>query len=143
MTAQRTLLLVDDSPDILAALELLLREDGRRILTAESAEEGLQLLALHAVDVVMSDLRLGPASGVGFLEQVKERHPGTMRMLLSGDAVPQSVTSAIRGGAIHKYLTKPWNNAQLREIVREAFLMHSESDSCLQRERRRTRKLVE
>ena len=132
MAEQRTLLLVDDSPDILAALELMLRAAGRRILTAESAEEGLRLLALNAVDVVISDLRLGSVSGVEFLQQVKERHPRTMRMLLSGDAARRPVTDAIRAGTIHKYLSKPWNNAQLREIVREAFFLRPASDGCLQ-----------
>jgi diguanylate cyclase (GGDEF)-like protein/PAS domain S-box-containing protein len=132
MAAQRTLLLVDDSPDILAALELLLREDGRRILTAESAEEGLRLLALHAVDVVISDLRMGPVSGLEFLSRVKERYPGTVRMLLSGDAATPLLTGAISGGAIHKFLTKPWDNVRLRATVREAFSLGAGPDGCLQ-----------
>lgn len=138
MAVQGTLLLVDDSPDILAALQLLLREHGRRILTAESAEEALRLLALNAVEVVISDLRLGPVSGLEFLERVQERYPDTLRMVLSGDAAPPPVTAAIRGGTIHKYLIKPWNNAQLRATVREAFILLSGTDRCLQRIRRRT-----
>lgn len=117
-------------------MNLLLREGGRRILTAESAEEALRLLAVNAVDVVISDLRLGPVSGIEFLLQVTERYPGTVRMVLSGDAAPSPVTEAIGSGVIHRYLTKPWNNARLRETVREALLLHSGADRNSRRKRR-------
>jgi response regulator RpfG family c-di-GMP phosphodiesterase len=92
---------------------------------------------LKALAEVPSDKR-SPAvkrcikNGVEFLLRVMERYPDTLRLMLSGDAAPSPVTDAIRGGAIHKYLTKPWNNAQLREIVREAFIFRSDIDSYLQ-----------
>jgi EAL domain-containing protein (putative c-di-GMP-specific phosphodiesterase class I)/FixJ family two-component response regulator len=120
-TRGRTLLLVDDDPAILAALKLLLDDDGYRIFTAENAADGLQQLARNAVDVVISDQRLPSGSGVEFLARVKELYPGTVRMVLSGFADLSSVTDAVNRGAIYKFLTKPWNNSELREIVREAF----------------------
>jgi len=121
LAAQRTLLLVDDSPDILAALKLLLRDGGRRILTAGSAEEGLRLLALNDVDVVISDPRPGSAGGVEFLLRVKERYPDTVRMVLSGGAAPLPVTDGMRSHTIHEYLTKPCNSTRLRETVGEVL----------------------
>lgn len=117
-------------------MKLLLRDEGVRILTAESAEDGLRLLARNTVDVVISDLDLGSISGAEFLSRTKELYPDAVRMVLSGCTQPALINDAIKRGALYKFLTKPWNNARLRETVRQAFLLHSESDSCLQRERR-------
>lgn len=120
--AARTLLLVDDEPGIVAALQRLLRRDGYRILTATSAAEGLQLLALHDVQVVIADQRMPEISGTEFLSRVKEMHPGTTRIVLTGYTDLQSVTDAVNRGAIYKFLTKPWDDDRLREHVRDAFI---------------------
>jgi len=118
----RTLLLVDDEPHILSALTRLLRRDGYRILTATSAAEGLELLALNDVQVIVSDQRMPEMSGTEFLGRVKEMHPNTIRIVLSGYTELRSITDAINHGAIYKFLTKPWDDELLRENIREAFV---------------------
>ncbi|MBI4998500.1 MAG: EAL domain-containing protein [Rhodocyclales bacterium] len=122
----RTLLLVDDEPHILSALTRLLRRDGYRILTATSAAEGLELLALNEVQVIVSDQRMPEMSGTEFLGRVKEMYPKTIRIVLSGYTELRSITDAINHGAIYKFLTKPWEDALLRENIREAFV-HGET----------------
>jgi len=119
---QRTLLLVDDESNIVSALNRLLRRDGYRILNATSAAEGMELLALNEVQVILSDQRMPEMSGTEFLGRVKEMYPETIRMVLSGYTELTSVTDAINRGAIYKFLTKPWDDDQLREHVREAFI---------------------
>ncbi len=116
-----TLLLVDDEPNILSALQRLFRRDGYTILATSSAEEALALLATQPVDVILSDQRMPGMSGVEFLRRVKETHPETIRIVLSGYTDLQFITDAINEGAIYKFLTKPWDDAQLREQVKEAF----------------------
>jgi CheY-like chemotaxis protein len=118
---ERTLLLVDDEPNILAALKRQLRGAGLRILTATGGEEGLQLLARERVDVILSDQRMPGMTGVDFLRTVKHSHPDTVRMVLSGFTELQSVTDAVNEGAIYKFLTKPWDDTQLRAHILEAF----------------------
>ncbi|HLO95877.1 MAG TPA: EAL domain-containing protein [Burkholderiaceae bacterium] len=118
---RRTLLLVDDEENIVAALKRLLRRDGYQILTANSGGEGLQRLAEHEVDVIISDQRMPGMTGVEFLRRAKELHPGTVRMVLSGYTELQSITDAINEGAIYKFLTKPWDDERLRAHVQEAF----------------------
>ena len=118
---ERTLLLVDDEEAIGAALERLLRHDGYTILRATSGAEGLQMLAQHEVGVVISDQRMPGMSGVDFLSQVKELYPQAIRIILSGYADLDSVTSAINQGAIYKFFVKPWENNTLRADVVEAF----------------------
>lgn len=117
----RTLLLVDDEPNILAALKRLMRRANYRILTAASGKEGLDLLAQNEVDVIVSDQRMPGMTGVEFLRTVKNLYPETVRIVLSGFTELQSVTDAVNEGAIYKFLTKPWDDAKLREHVEEAF----------------------
>jgi response regulator RpfG family c-di-GMP phosphodiesterase len=117
----RTILLVDDEANITSALKRTLRRDGYNILTANSGAEGLDLLAIHEVGVIISDQRMPQMTGVDFLRRVKALYPKTFRIVLSGYTELESVTSAINEGAIYKFLTKPWDDEQLRENIREAF----------------------
>ncbi len=117
----RTLLLVDDEPNVVAALRRLLRADGYRILSANSGPEGLELLAHNPVDIIVSDQRMPGMTGVQFLRQAKVLHPHTIRIVLSGHTELQSVTDAINEGAVYRFLTKPWNDVQLRDFIEQAF----------------------
>jgi EAL domain-containing protein (putative c-di-GMP-specific phosphodiesterase class I)/FixJ family two-component response regulator len=117
----RTLLLVDDEENILNSLKRLLRGSGYRILTASSGTQGLQALGENRVDVIISDQRMPEMTGVEFLRRVKDIHPDSVRIVLSGYTELQSVTSAINEGAIYKFLTKPWDDELLRANIEEAF----------------------
>jgi len=121
---RRTLLLVDDEANILSALKRALRGDGYNILTAGSAQEGLELLSTHPVQVIVSDQRMPEMSGTEFLSRARDLYPNTVRLVLSGYTDLDSVTAAINRGAIYKFLTKPWDEEALQMGVREAFLHH-------------------
>ena len=116
-----TLLLVDDEPNILASLKRLLRRDGYSVLTAESPATAFELLARNRVQVVVSDQRMPGMSGTEFLSRVRQIHPETVRIVLSGHADLTTVSDAIKRGAIHRFLTKPWDDEVLRRQIREAF----------------------
>jgi len=117
----RTLLLVDDEDNVVASLKRLLRRDGYHIITANSGAQGLQRLAEHRVDVIVSDQRMPGMTGVELLRRAKELYPDTVRIVLSGYTELQSITDAINEGAIYKFLTKPWDDERLRGHIREAF----------------------
>lgn len=119
-----TLLLVDDEPGPLTILQRVLQPDGYHILTARSAAEGFELLALYEVQVILCDQRMPVMNGTDFLDSVKELYPETTRILLSGHLDLDSVMQAINRGAIHRCYTKPWDDKQLRENVRLAFRDH-------------------
>ncbi|ATD62219.1 response regulator [Janthinobacterium svalbardensis] len=129
----RTLLLVDDEPNILASLKRLLRPDGYHILTANSGQEGLDVLASNAVDVIVSDQRMPGMLGADFLRKAKLLCPQTIRIMLSGYTELQAVTDAVNEGAIFKFLTKPWEDQQLRGHIAEAFRLKGIDDDnvCL------------
>ncbi|WP_435749798.1 response regulator [Thauera sp. AutoDN2] len=120
-TRRRTLLLVDDEENILAALKRALRRDRYDILTANSGAEGLARLAEQSVDVIVSDQRMPGMTGVEFLREARKAHPDTVRIVLSGYTELKSITDAINEGAIYKFLTKPWDDEQLRTNIAEAF----------------------
>ncbi len=122
LCAVRTLLIVDDEASVRAALTRLLRPDGYRILTAGSAEDALRILASEDVHVLIADQRMGGGvSGSEFLERVKELHPATLRIVLTGFTDLESVTQSVNRGAVYKFLLKPWDNEELRAQLREAF----------------------
>ncbi|QJD89969.1 EAL domain-containing protein [Duganella dendranthematis] len=124
----QTLLIVDDDVNVLASLHRLFRRDGYQILTAASPTEAFELLALHAVQVIVCDQRMPAMSGTEFLSKVKEMYPETIRIILSGYTGLEAVLDAINRGAIYRFYTKPWDDTQLRDNIRLAFhhywLMH-------------------
>jgi FixJ family two-component response regulator len=118
---QPVLLLVDDEDNIRKALQRALRGAGYRILTAGSGAEALELLTREPVQVILSDQRMPEMTGAEFLGRVKELYPDTVRIVLSGYTDLSTITDAINRGAIYKFLTKPWDDALLRENIAEAF----------------------
>jgi diguanylate cyclase (GGDEF)-like protein/PAS domain S-box-containing protein len=120
--AVRTLLLVDDEPIVIEVLGRQLQDEGYRLLTAASAAEGLELLALNEVQVIVSDQCMAEMSGTEFLGRVREMYPDTTRIMLTGDDDPDLARDAINRAGIHKLLTKPWEGDRLRDHIREAFV---------------------
>jgi len=118
---ERTLLLVDDEENVLRSLTRLFRRDGYQILTASSVREAFDLLASREVQVIVSDQRMADMDGTQFLTRVRDLYPDTIRMVLSGYTDLATITEAINRGAIYRFLTKPWNDDQLREHIRDAF----------------------
>ncbi|MNY26694.1 Hydrogenase transcriptional regulatory protein hupR1 [compost metagenome] len=99
----------------------MLRRDGYHVLTANRAQDAFALLAKHEVQVILSDQRMPEMNGTAFFSRVKDLYPDTIRIVLSGYTDLTSVTEAINQGAIYKFLTKPWDDAQLRATVAQAF----------------------
>ena len=120
----QTLLLVDDEENVLRSLVRLFRRDGYRILAAGDVRDAFDLLATNEVQVILSDQRMSDMSGTEFLGRVKMLYPDTVRMVLSGYTDLATVTDAINRGAIYRFLTKPWNDDELREHIRQAFRTH-------------------
>lgn len=116
-----TILLVDDEPNILRALTRMFSEDNYEIFTANSGEEGLELLKKHEIQVVISDQRMPNMLGSDFLSRVNHLYPETVRIILSAYSDFSAIRDAINEGAIYKFVNKPWNERMLRQLVLEAF----------------------
>ncbi|HLL17944.1 MAG TPA: HD domain-containing phosphohydrolase [Rubrivivax sp.] len=137
-----TVLCVDDEPNILSALKRTLRGAGYGVLTATSGEQALQMLEdmadLHPVNVVLSDMRMPGMDGAQLLEQVHARWPELVRILLTGQANVEATVAAINRGRILRYLSKPWDEAELLATVYEGV-----ERQALEREKTRLQALAE
>jgi response regulator RpfG family c-di-GMP phosphodiesterase len=118
---ERTILCVDDEPNILSSLRRLFRSQGYRIFLAESGSDALQVLERETVDLVISDMRMPAMDGAEFLGRVRSRWPDTIRLLLTGFADLESTISAINKGEIYRYINKPWNDNDMLLVVRRAL----------------------
>ncbi|TXD39406.1 response regulator [Lujinxingia vulgaris] len=115
-----TFLVVDDEPDILDAIARLFRKE-YTVLTAQSVEEALKLIAAHDVQVVMTDQRMPKMSGIEFLAELREDHPEIVRVLFTGYSNISDVIDAINEGHVYRYISKPWKPVELRLFVAQAF----------------------
>lgn len=117
---ERTFLVVDDEPDILDAIKRLFRKD-YRVLTARTAAKALEIVEAEPVQVVMSDQRMPRMSGIEFLAQLRETHPDIVRVLFTGYSNIDHVIDAINEGHVYRYISKPWQPAELKLFVAQAF----------------------
>lgn len=117
----RFILCVDDEPSVLAALRRVLKASGYSVRIADSAATGLQLLEKEEIDLVISDMRMPQMDGARFLGLVRERWPGVMRILLTGQADVESIADAINSGDVYRYIAKPWDDDDIVLQVRLAL----------------------
>lgn len=116
-----TVLLVDDDPNVIAALQRDLRHSGYRILTACSGMEGLDLLSRNHVDAIVSDQSMVGMSGIEFLSRARDIYPDSVRMILSGNIDVPAAIAAVNIGAVARLFLKPWDEGKLRENIEEAI----------------------
>ncbi|MBX2839349.1 MAG: response regulator [Gammaproteobacteria bacterium] len=114
-------LCVDDEESVLSSLKRALRKQPFTLLTANSGEEALTLMADNTVDLIISDMRMPSMSGVQLLSKVYDTWPDTVRILLTGYADMESTVSAINDCHIFRYLNKPWNNDGLLVAINSAL----------------------
>ncbi len=115
------LLLVDDEPNVLHALQRLLRNEGYVIRTAAGGPQALEVLKEFPAHVIVADQRMPGMKGVEFFARVKEHFPETVRCVLSGYYDLESITEAINIGSIYKFLSKPWDDDLLKANLADAF----------------------
>jgi type II secretory ATPase GspE/PulE/Tfp pilus assembly ATPase PilB-like protein/FixJ family two-component response regulator len=111
------ILFVDDEQNVLNAMRRIFRQENYTILTALSGSEALQLLQKEPVHILISDHRMPEMTGAELLRKIKELYPQTIRIMLTGHADVNAVMGAVNEGAVYKFITKPWNDEDLRLTV--------------------------
>ena len=120
------ILIVDDEPANLRLLERLFRRDFE-VFTATSGREALELLGLHDVALLITDQRMPGMTGIELLKSTVSSRPHMVRIILTGYTDVSALVEAINCGHVYKYVTKPWNNDDLRTTVNRA-LEHYETN---------------
>lgn len=118
---RRRVLIVDDEQSILSAMRRLLRREPYEILTVTCGTEAIQVLEECPVHLLIVDQRMPGCSGTDLLREVRERWPETIRMILSGYSEVSSIIASVNDGAIYKFISKPWNDEELKLHVRRAI----------------------
>lgn len=116
---KHSLLIVDDEPEVLAGLRGMFRRQ-YRVFTVPRALEALELLQREEIHVVVTDQRMPDMSGTDFLARVSEEFPNIVRLMITGYADIDSVIDAINRGHVYRYISKPWDPAELESAVRQA-----------------------
>ncbi len=125
------ILIVDDEEAILETMTYTFEED-YEVHTSSDARVALTLLEEKGpFAAVLTDQRMPNMTGVEFLSHVYQRHPTTVRIILTGFADMDAILRAINDGHVYAYITKPWEPDQLKQVVRRAVEHHRLSEENL------------
>lgn len=114
------ILYVDDEEENLQGFSFLLRREFE-VHTATSAREGIEILRHTNIKVVLTDQRMPETSGIEFLEQVINEFPETIRIIVTAYSDSETILQAINHGKVFHFVTKPWNNSELKNIIKRAL----------------------
>src|SRR5262245_14514890 len=117
--ATPTVLVVDDEPRVLDALEAILAAE-LRIVRAAGGAAALALLAAEDVAVMITDYRMPAMTGVELCRRAQEVAPEALRIILTAHTDVDSLMDAINTGHIWHFVSKPWDPADLLVVVRRA-----------------------
>jgi DNA-binding NtrC family response regulator len=119
-----TILIVDDEEMVLSSIKSFFAiESDYNLLTYSSPTQALKELEhnSHNIDLVISDYMMPEMDGITFLAKVKERFPLVPRILLTGYADKENAIKAINNVGLYQYIEKPWDNDDLRLIIRNGL----------------------
>jgi DNA-binding response OmpR family regulator len=118
--ARPVLLVVDDEPRILSALQRCLRREGYEIVAADSGAAALRMLRERHVDLLLTDHKMPGMSGLELIREVTTQWPEIPRLLLTGWGAEVGPVEMRRLG-IGALVAKPWGDADLKARLREAL----------------------
>ena len=121
----RTILFVDDEQPILKVVERMYHERSDiRLLFAQSGAEALKIVEREEIWVVVSDYLMPGLLGIDFLAKVKAISPQTVRIMMTAYADLSIAIDAINKSEAYRFITKPWINKDLMDIVDEALMRY-------------------
>jgi signal transduction histidine kinase len=127
------ILYVDDEEFNLTAFRATFRQH-YNVHVATNAAQGTQLLSEFPVEVIITDQRMPGVTGVEFLTQIQHDYPHPIRMVLTGFADIDAIIGAINEGQVYRYISKPWDEAELKMIIDSAidtFRLKAENERLL------------
>ena len=117
-------LYVDDEENNLISFRAAFRRN-YDIFTAINADEGINILHKETVPIIITDQRIPGITGVEFLEKIIPEYPETVRMILTGFSDIEAIIQAINTGRVFRYITKPWNENELKMTIDNAFDLYN------------------
>ncbi|WP_044870288.1 response regulator [Pseudomonas sp. LFM046] len=130
--------LVDDEPQILTALQRLLRPQGWSLHLFDNPEEALSALAEHQYAAIVCDLNMPQLDGLNYLQFARQRQPDAVRLLLSAHGDRATLMQAINRAEVYRFLSKPWVNYEIETALQAAvdlYLLRDENRRLLEQVR--------
>ncbi len=116
-----TLLFVDDEENVLNSLKRVFVEENYEIHTAISGKEAIEIIKNNSVHLIVTDYKMPKMVGTELLRKIKDKWPEIIRIMLTGYADIQAIMVAVNEGAVYKFISKPWNDEDLRLTIRLAL----------------------
>jgi len=120
----RTVLFVDDEPYVARAFDRTMRSSGHEIVCADGAESALALARARSLDVVVTDLRMPGMDGLTLIERLRSVQPDLVFLIVTGIPDLDLRRSGETDASILATLPKPWDDAELRDMVARAVDIH-------------------
>ena len=121
-SASNIILLVDDEEMVVTSIKSFLTlETDYTVVAFTSPREALEYVRKNKVDLVISDYLMPDMDGIEFLGNVKKIQPEATRVLLTGYADKENAIKAINDVGLYQYIEKPWENDELRLIIRNGL----------------------
>ena len=130
-----TILYVDDEEQNLISFKAAFRRE-YKIYTANSAKEGIEIMKKQDIKLIITDQRMPEMTGVQFLKKILPEYPDTIRMVLTGFSDVEAIVEAINSGQVFRYITKPWDENELRMTLDNAkilFELQSQNKSLVRK----------
>lgn len=139
------ILLVDDEPNVLAALRRVFRQENYEIVTCQDPKEAVGRLERETFQIIVSDYMMPGMNGGDLLKHARSVQPDMIRIMLTGHADVNAVVGAMKTGAVYKFILKPWNDDDLRVTVALALEQYAlkQKNAVLKRENQLKEKEIE
>jgi len=115
------ILFVDDEPDVLSAINRLLRKESYNIRFAGNGQEALAIMTETQFDIIVTDVKMPGMDGLTLLRQIKSLYPNTVRLALSAYLQVGELLPSINTGEIFRYITKPTRQEDLKTSLQDAI----------------------
>jgi two-component system response regulator HydG len=118
-----TVLIVDDDPDVLTAVKLLLKTEVKEVITEKNPENLNSLLQRNSIDIILLDMNFNSAINTGneglyWLRKVREWKPNAIVVMITAYADIDLAVRSLKDGAAD-FVVKPWHNTRLLEIIKD------------------------
>ena len=121
--SKANILIIDDNEDLCQTLADILRKEGNKVSTAFKGEDGLAILQKDIIDLVLLDIKLPDMNGIQILEELKEKDPDILVIMITATTDARPAVDAMKKGA-YDYLMKPFELDQLKLVVGKALETH-------------------
>jgi len=119
-----SVLIVDDEPIVLGALQQTLEREKYHVVACGSPLKALEMLRDRAFAVIVSDQRMPEMEGLDFLVESRRLQPHASRILITAVLALPTIVDAINRGEIYRFVAKPWLREELLATVRNAIQRH-------------------